>query len=135
MGAVKCSGSAGACVILWQLTDALPVQRGVGAVAGRWEPGRPYECRAGRHTSQKADPREMRRSPRPEQAPLLLQRIARMIGTHGVPSRCASVHRYTWWPCPGLASKRTHVGVQEQLGPSQRALCRALLRTAVVACR
>ncbi len=47
-------------------------------------------------TSQKADPREMRRSPSPEQAPSLLQRIARMIGTHGVPSRCASVQRYTW---------------------------------------
>ena len=48
-----------------------------------------------RRTSQKAVPREMRRSPSPEQAPSLLHSIARMTGVHGVPSRCAIVQRYT----------------------------------------
>ena len=35
------------------------------------------------------------RSPSPEQCFSLLQRSAMILGTHGVPSRCASVHRCT----------------------------------------
>ena len=48
-----------------------------------------------RRTSQKAEPRAIIRSPRPAQLLSLLQRKARIIGTHGVPSRWASVHRFT----------------------------------------